>query len=297
MKGAAWAFGAILALVCGLSARLPAAEVEVTDRDRVFENFTREAATVGDGRIRIELRGFTLTNDHGAKLNIAGRPVKPLERRLTSDAARADVNRVQGGMIDLLGTYGLGANAEVGFDVPFLIQKTRVRITPTDGSDSSIETDNDQDVGDLLLYGKFKRKVAEHCVLAGGLELALPTGIEKKGFGTGELGFNPFLSTRYQRGRFAVGGHVGYQMYTGAPDDEFNYGAEVILRGNASYAIRTEIRGRYFKSFGDSYSDLVILPGFDFNLTDNFTIRPTGLAGLSKDALDWGIGIGLAFTL
>ena len=199
MKGAAFKWGALVVFCCGLAGPVLAGEVNVTDRDRSFRNFTRDTATVGDGRIRLEVRGFTLEDNRDVELNIAGLPIEKVQQDLTNSqpGTLPRVSRVQGGFIDLLGSYGLGHNAEIGFDVPYFIETIDV----TDVNSGSKYSKNSQDVGDTILYGKFKRQMAEHCALALGMELSIPTGIEKKYFGTGELGFNPFISTRYQRGR------------------------------------------------------------------------------------------------
>ncbi len=293
MKGAAFRYG-LAVVVCSLAGQVMAADVVLTDNDRTVRNFTVESATVGDGKIRLEVRGMTLEDDKHTKLDLIGFPVKDIEKKLNrSGTTDFEVNRVNGGTIDLVGSYGLGANAEIGFDIPFVIQKYRAE----DATTSTTVTDSEQDIGDVLMYGKFKREMATHCTVAGGLEMKVPTGVERKFLGTGELGLNPFLSTRYQRGRWGVGAHVGYQIYSGSVDDEFNFGVEGLLRGSELFALRLELAGRYFKSYGDEYIDVVVLPGIDFNLTQNFTIRPTGLANITYDALDWGVGIGFALTI
>jgi hypothetical protein len=276
MKGVALEWVAILSLVSGLTALGSAEEPVATDNDRVSANFTREAATVGDGNVRVELRGLRVEDQGNPGLNVIGLPI--------GDEADA----VNGGTIDLLGSYGLAKGMEVGGDLPVVVQKMSLKTG---------HTSNDADVGDLLLYGKLKRQVAEHCAAAGGLELSLPTGPESKGFGTGEVGMNPFLSTRYQRGRFAVGAHVGYQINTGQVVDVFNYSAIVIVRANENVSFRTEISGREFKTGGSDYHDLSVLPGIDVSVSKRFSIRPTALAGLTDDSMDWGIGLGLALQL
>ena len=308
MKSAALKYGALLLTICAATPSLHA--VEVTDADRTYGNFMRDAATVGDGKIRLELRGMTMENDNSPRITLAGVPADDFEQvrnicKNHTDRGCSDPNndyeldKIQGGTIDLLGSYGLGKNGEVGFDMPLFIQKSRF-LEATNGTankPSVVHTINSTDVGDLMLYTKFKKTVMEHFSLAGGLELRLPTGIERDGFGYGEMGFNPFLSGRYQYGRFAVGGHVGYNIFTGPPADQFNFSVEAIVRGGNSYAFRTELCGRYFKDFGDKFTDVYVMPGIDFDLAPNFTIRPQALANISSDAIDWGLGVGIAFTL
>jgi hypothetical protein len=287
-------------VLLGFAAAAQAADTgnttDVTDGDRVFRNFTREAATVQPGQIRLEIRGMTFEDNNNVRLNLLGFPARDI---VTSET---------GGIIDVLGSYGLGKSAEVGFIVPTFIESQRLRGPQAVGTNGkpavdsngnpiyTYTTSQNEDVGDVQLYGKFKRSVAEHCAMAGGMELSLPTGIERKSFGTGEVGVNPFVSTRYQNGRFAFGMHAGYQFYSGDVPDIFNYSVEAIVRGSDQYAFRAELSGRLFEDGGTRYNDAVVMPGIDFNLTPDFTIRPEGLANVTEEALDWGLGIGIAYV-
>ena len=49
---------------------------------------------------------------------------------------------------------------------------------------------------------------------------------------------------------------------------------------------------------GWSYADWngVFYPGIDLKIADNITVRPTGIAGATQDAVQWGLGVGLAMT-
>lgn len=287
MKGAAFRYGALVVFIAGVAAPAIAAdagiEVQVTDMNRLSLNYNREAATVGHKKVRLEVRAITIEDDADPDLNLIGFSTEGVNRRKGDK-----ITRIKGGIIDLLGSVGLGKNAELGFDIPFFIQKTKFE---TSG------TENDEDIGDVVLYGKFKRQVAKRCAAALGLEIKIPTGIERKQFGTGELGLNPFASTRYSRGRFSVGGHVGWYIYSGSVPDVFNYSVDTILRGGERYALRAEFSGRRFKQYGDTFDDIVVQPGIDYMLTDSFVIRPNGLIGVTPEAVDWGVGLGLVLLL
>jgi predicted porin len=276
-----WVF-ATVAGVALLAATGAASAADVTDADRVFQNYTRETATVAEHQVRLEVRGLKEQTDDTARLNLAGQHL--LGCAVGHPECAKDLDT---GIIDLVGSYGLGKNAEVGFILPGMIESLRVT------EDNVTTVRHDADLGDIQLYTKFKREVAQHCAVGAGVELSLPNGSRAKGFGTGEFGVNPFGSTRYQRGPFAVGGNVGYQMYTGDARDVFNYGAELILRLSEEYAVRTELAGRLLRQ-GSHYHDLTILPGVDVNVSENLVVRPTGLVGVSPSAADWGIGIGVA---
>jgi len=262
-----------------------ASAIDVTDADRVFQNYTRETATLGENQIRLEVRGLKEQTDDTARLNLAGQHLQGC-----AVGHPGCLKDLDAGIMDFVGSYGLGKNAEAGLIVPGMIESLRV----TQGGVTTVG--HDADLGDIQLYTKFKRQVAQHCAVGAGVELSLPSGGRSKGFGTGEFGVNPIISTRYQRGLVAVGGNVGYQVYTGDVPDVFNYGTELILRWSEEYALRTELASRLLRQ-GNHYHDLTILPGVDVNLSENLVVRPTGLVGVSPSAADWGIGIGVAVIL
>ena len=152
-------------------------------------------------------------------------------------------------------------------------------------------------VGDLVLYGKYKLPLADHWAGGLGVEMSIPTGPESELLGSGDLGLNPFLSTRYQSGRFGLGGHLGFLLNTGSQPQVFNWSVEGVCAAPQLFSFRTEINGRALQRRRQTFNDVAILPGLDFNLTDNFIIRPEGLSHLSSDAINWGIGIGFVFTM
>ena len=277
----------------------------VTERDRQWANFTRESAMVGSGELRLGLQTFLFnksTNDRTPDLT--GFPVDDLERALDIRAGlpdpipgeeddfaadRARVKTVEGTRFDLLGAYGLGPFAEIGFDMPFFSESIKFA--------SDHPTINTGDVGDLMIFTKFRKTVATNTTVGGGLEISVPTGSERKRLGTGELAFNPFVNTRYTWNRLAVGGHIGFNMAQGSVPDVFNYSAFAIARGTDVFALRLEVVGRFFRDFGDDFNDISVWPGVDINVTDRITVRPQGLAGLTTDAWEWGIGAGVFVDL
>jgi outer membrane protein OmpA-like peptidoglycan-associated protein len=277
MKGVAQRW--IVAQVAGMSLIAGAGTAfaaDVTDADRTYRNFFSETATVSEREVRLEGRGLMLQESNTTKENLYGLLFP-----------RGQVDSLTGGVLELLGSYGLAKNAEVGFDIPGFIQS----VNQTDGT-----TVNESGIGDLQLYGKFKYSVAQHCDAGAGVQMSLPNGSEDKGFGTGDLGLTPFVSAQYQRGPVRLGINTGYQFFTGDATNVYQYGAEAIWRASSTYAFRTEIAGRVYNQRGVTWNDLAILPGIDFNFSDNLTFRPTGYAGLTTPAFEWGIGIGVAYN-
>jgi len=307
MKGAAWR-GGVLAIATWIAAGTAlGAGLEVTDNDRAWVNFTREAAVVGDNHFWLEMRGMVLMNDlsikqpgqgadgapttfEGPTLGLNGYPInRPTCSVVASTTTQGCIEKIDGGRFDLVGAYGLGAYTELGFDFPFVMQQ---QVSLVDGG-----REEDAGVGDLVLYGKIKRQLADHWAGALGLELSIPSGSEQNKFGSGDFGTNPIISTRYESGRIAFGGHVGFLLNTGSQPDVFNWSVEALARGNAMFGLRCEVNGRLFRDFGSTFNDVSIWPGLDLNLTDNIIIRPQGLAHLSNNAVDWGLGLGLVFTM
>jgi len=275
MKRAAqwWMVAQIAGLCLAVAATVASADdVRVTDAERTYVNFVQETATVNQGEIRLELRGILEEDQDNTHLNLLGLPVK-------------NVHSLSGGIIDLVGSYGLAKNVEVGLIIPSYIQSLQL--------ESGGNKVNNSDIGDVLLYGKLQRRIAEDWMAGAGLQLTMPNGPVDKGFGYGKVGVTPILSTRWQQGRFGVGANVGWTFYNGNPPDTLNYGAEVFVRANQYLALRTEIAGRVFDQDGRT-NNLQVLPGVDFKWSDLITVRPTGMIGATNAALDWGIGVGIA---
>lgn len=315
MKGAAqkWVCAGLsglglLAMTATAWAQQDTKPVEVTDADRVFRNFTREAATVSEGAVRLEARAMRVEERASGGTPECRGPLRSNCTRLNLIGQRVlGVEKLDGGIFELLTSYGVAENAEIGLVIPAYVE----HIDRDDGTGST-----ESDLGDITAYGKFKYPVATNCSVGGGLELYFPpwNGLDSKhktitsgtgfgetgsvsGFSTGELGVNPFVSTRYQAGRIAVGGHLGYTFYTSDDVEEvFNYSTHVIVRATDLFALRAELNGRLFDQFSEQWHDVVVLPGIDFNLSDRFVLRPTGLAAVSGTAIDWGVGMGVAAT-
>lgn len=315
MMGAAQRWGlaslaglSLLAVAAGASAQPEKKEIRITNADRVFGNFTREAATVNSGQLRVELRTLYLAEDEGGGVPDCRGPMRSNCARLNGIGQRIiGIESVRAGRIELLTSYGIAENAEIGLILPGIIES----MSRDDGTSLSYS-----DIGELTAYGKFIQEVAEDFSVGGGLELVFPPwkGLDVKartvtsgeGFGepgsttgtsTGELGMNPFLATRYEYGRVGVGAHIGYTFYTGDDVEEvLNYSLHALARGNEFYALRIELNGRMWDQFGEKWQDIALMPGIDFMVADNFLFRPTGFAGLSNTAMDWGVGFGAAYT-
>lgn len=255
--------------------------IELTGKERSFRTFIQDAVTVEEGRLRLEVQGVKMNDEYGAQFNLIGfRIPKP------PNIARRDIS-TEGGVFNLIGSYGLAKNVELGFLLPGYIETRTVA-----GQKSTKE-----DVGDVELYGKFTQVVTDMFTGGAGLQLSLPSGSKSKHFGTDEVGLNPFVSGRFTWKRVGLGAHVGYQMFTGDVPEVFNTSMQLFLKGSDFYTLRGEAVLRVFQQGGFRNVDLTVWPGVDLYFSDRLLVRPTGMAGGTEAALDWGIGIGLAYTL
>ena len=302
MRGARVAMGAgmgvlvlgCVALVQAQETKSAVAEVTVTDKDRLWENFRREAAVVDEGQFRFELQGMALeatrTTD-GAQVIIRGTPPGEINR----NEIREDIRESSGGFVSLLATYGVFPNTEVGAQIYGIFQGIRFA-NPATGNTTNGPKNNENTFGDMWLYGKYRYKVMEDLGVAAGVELRLPTGDKDDYTGTGEVGTNPFVSARYTRDRWGAGINAGYQFNTGELDGMFNWSVDGLVRPGARWAFRAEFTGWEYDYGGQSINNVYCSPGIDYNFSEEFVIRPQGQVGLTSPAMEWGIGVGLAYT-
>ena len=310
MRGARVAMGASLgALVLGLVALGQAADsdvkaddVSVTDHDRLWENFQRETAVVDSGQFRLELQGMTLNASRNPPLPPEnGSPAQTIIRgtpagNVNIPGAGNNLETSSGGNVGLIASYGLFDHTEVGAHIQGVFQGLRFFNTNDPTTTVGGQVFNANTFGDMWLYGKYKYNFDDNLGIGGGVELRLPTGSRSKFTGTGEVGTNPFISTRYTQGRWAVGGNVGYQFNSGDLDGMFNWSADGIVQAGKIWAIRAEFTGWNYSYGAEKINNAYCSPGIDFNFSQNITIRPQGQVGLSKSAMGWGLGVGMAYT-
>lgn len=269
------------AVIWALAAASSGKAVELSGKERAFRTFIQDAVTVDEGRFRLEVQGIKVQDDPGARFNLIGfRIPKPpnIPRRAIS---------TDGGIFNLVGSYGLAKNVELGFLLPGYIESRTV----------AGEKSTKEDMGDVQLYGKFLRTVSQMFVGGAGLQLSVPSGSKRKEFGTDEVGLNPFASGRLTWKRVGLGAHLGYEIFTGDVPDVFNTSMQLFLKGNDFYTLRGEAVLRVFHQGGFRNVDLTVWPGVDMYFSDRLLVRPTGMVGGTDAALDWGIGLGLAYTL
>ncbi|GBD27900.1 hypothetical protein HRbin30_03257 [bacterium HR30] len=259
---------------------MQAGAVELTGKERSFRSFIVDPVTVDQGRFRLEVQGIKIQDLEGARINLIGFRI-PKPPQLYREQIGSE-----GGVFQLLGSYGLAPNAELGFVLPGYIETRTV----------AGQKETKEDMGDVQLYGKFTQPLGDLVRWTAGLQMSVPSGSKSKEFGTDEVGLNPFLGARLTWKRIGFGGQVGYAMFTGNVPDVFNNSWTLFLKGNDFYTLRGETVIRVFHQGGFRNVDLTVWPGVDLHFSDRLLVRPTGMVGRLASP-EWGIGLGLAYLL
>jgi hypothetical protein len=115
------------------------------------------------------------TQFEGPTLGLNGFPLN--HPKCDISAQNGCIEEIDGGRFDLVGAYGVWSTLEVGVDFPFVVQESINYVGSANAENANL--------GDLLLYGKFKRQLSEHVAGAIGLEISAPTGSSSKFLGSG----------------------------------------------------------------------------------------------------------------
>ncbi|GIW44369.1 MAG: hypothetical protein KatS3mg077_1651 [Candidatus Binatia bacterium] len=258
----------------------PVHAVELSGKERSFRSFIVDPVTVDAGRFRLEVQGFKIQDDEGARINLIGfripKPPQVRRQEIESD----------GGVFNLIGSYGLSNNSEIGFLLPGYIETRTV----------AGQKQTKEDMGDVQLYGKFVQPYGDLIKWTAGVQVSLPSGAKNKEFGTDEVGLNPFVGGRLTWKRIGFGGQIGYEFFSGDVPDVFNNSWTLFLKGSDFYTLRGETVIRVFHQGGFRNVDLTVWPGVDLHFSDRLLVRPTGMVGRLASP-EWGIGLGLTYLL
>lgn len=209
-------------------------------------------------------------------------------REILSDETDGPVDEFQL-LTQLIAAYG-GDIWEAGMLLPY----GYVQIDDGPGND-----DRHDNLGDLSLYGKVIPLRTDMFSLGGGLEVAFPTG--GGFFTTDEYGFNPFLTGSVEAGPASIRGHIGYEAYTGDSVSEgVDYSLAALVPMSELLTLRTEIFGAHYTENAPMGDDPVSIgPGLDLRTLDGnwqVVLRLSGAAGLTNEAPDYQIGVGLVIA-
>jgi hypothetical protein len=157
-------------------------------------------------------------------------------------------------------------------------------------------------IGDLQAYGKFIPLQSDIIDAGAGFLISFPTGDDDDGLGTGEFGFLPHFTAQLDLQAAQIRGHIGWEWFTANNDDRaadrLVYGFGIFIPLFHYVTFRNEFVGTELDIKNDpkmaSY-----LGGLDIRVPiGNFDLllRPTGIAGISERAPDWGIGGSIAVS-
>jgi len=178
--------------------------------------------------------------------------------------------------------------AEFGFSAPYL---------RLDGDIQGVDY-SEIGIGDSHFFGKRIFKRDKTLIYALGYRVAIPTGREENGLGTGELGFLPFASVGKTFKALALRSYTGYEFInesTASHPDSFLYGGGFSIRFAKNVAFRTDVNGTRV----NSKNLLSVEPGMDFQFptkNNSLIVRLNYAFGLTGDTNDYVIGGALVFA-
>lgn len=156
-----------------------------------------------------------------------------------------------------------------------------------------------KDVGDMRAWGKIIPYRSEHFDVGGGLVVRFPTG--SGGAGTGEYGFEPFLTWAAHVGEADIRHSIGFDFYTEHPRlpeaNNLDNNLAVLYPVAENVVLRGELTHNHFTDF--DADPVSLFPGVDVTFpfeTVDLVLRPTLGIGL-HDAPDWQIGLGIALEV
>lgn len=178
--------------------------------------------------------------------------------------------------------------AEFGFSAPYL------RL------DGDIQGVNYSEIGlgDAHVFGKRIFKRGKALIYALGYRVAVPTGREENGLGTGDLGFLSFASVGKTFKALALRSYTGFEFLnesTASHPNSFLYGGGFSIRFAKNFAFRTDVNGTRF----NSRNLLSVEPGMDFQFPtkeNSLIVRLNYAFGLTGDTNDYVIGGALVFA-
>jgi hypothetical protein len=157
-------------------------------------------------------------------------------------------------------------------------------------------------IGDLQAYGKFIPLQGDILDAGAGMLISFPTGDDDDGLGTGEFGFLPYFTAQLDLQAAQVRGHIGWEWFTANNNDRaadrlvYGFGIFIPLYHYVTF------RNEFVSTELDTNNDPKVasyLGGLDIRVPiGNFDLllRPTGIAGISERAPDWGIGGSIALS-
>jgi hypothetical protein len=237
------------------------------------------------------MTAYANRNSVGPQVIIRGTP----PGNVNQNEVRTDLNTLSGGQVGLIGSYGVLPNTEIGIQIQGVLQGLEFN-NPATGTNVGGPVENANTFGDMWIYGKYDYPVNDELGVGGGVEVRIPTGSVEDRTGTGETGTNPFINARYQEDRWGVAANIGYQFNTGDLDGMFNWSVGGLLRASHTWGLRAEFTGWDYTYGGAKIDNVYCSPGIEYNFSQDITIRPQAMVGITKPAIGWGLGLGVAYT-
>lgn len=158
-------------------------------------------------------------------------------------------------------------------------------------------------IGDIELAGRFIPLRTELLDAGVGVDFSFPSGDDNDGLGAGEVGALPFFTAAIDLAAVEARGHIGWRWFTGdnnngTATDQLVYGFGIFMPLFDRVVFRNEFSGVEADEPGDP-KIVNYIAGLDIRIPIaglDLIFRPTGLAGISSRAPDWGVGGSIVVT-
>ncbi len=256
--GGGWTAGIIIILVLLSPAMTWAAHPLITD----------DSGTQGKGNLQLELNGQYESD----KETVAG-----------------VLQKSTGGQVGVTLTWGIVANVDLILGVPYVWSKVE---------ENNETLYDERGISDTPFEVKWRffEKAGWSLALKPGL--TFPTGDERRGLGTGKIGYRIFLIASKEWGAWAFHANLGYIGNEDKVDQEKNI-------GHASFATTYQVV-KHLKIVGNigversldstAHNDTAfLLGGVIYSLSNNFDLDLGVKSGLTSSETDWAVLAGLTF--
>jgi hypothetical protein len=173
-----------------------------------------------------------------------------------------------------------------------------------DPIDPTVKQDVDAGgIGNILLGGRFIPLRTSILDAGVGANFTFPTPKDDADLGSDEVSALPFFTAAIDLAIAEARGHVGWRFFTGDNDngsstDQLVWGFGMFLPLFDYVDFRNEFAGAEFDEPGDP-SVVNYIAGLDIRVPVgrfDLLLRPTGLAGVTRRAPDFGVGFSIAFV-
>jgi hypothetical protein len=228
---------------------------------------TDDAGTQGKGKFQLELNG----QYDSEKETVDGVSVK-----------------TTGGQVATTLSYGIVENADLVLSLPYQWGKIE---------ENESTTYDEKGISDMVLEGKWRFFEKEGYSLALKPGIRIPTGNDKKGLGTGEVGYQAFLIGSKEMASIAFHANLGYIRNENKADEQKNiWHASLATTWEAVKNLKLVANIGIERNPNDNAENnpAFLIGGVIYSVAENIDLDCGVKYGLNSSETDWSLMAGIA---